>query len=256
MRRVIPFFLAIAASLCVSFAAGVATIAELQEAVGRQGRSIQSFVLEGVVCAVVPEKSSVVVQDASATALLEIAGSERFRAGDRLQLRGDRCTVTRGRFGIQLGTAPVVDNDGAHAGLMKSGVTFLRPGRHPIRLLWFNRERPAVLKLEYEGAGLPRRSIPGSALWRKVEETDDGFLPGLRRLTQRYGIRCERPGDLDHAVKEMIDVDKPVLFDCVVDPKENCFPMIPSGRAHNEMILGDAAEKIGEAVTEKGKVMV
>jgi acetolactate synthase-1/2/3 large subunit len=54
----------------------------------------------------------------------------------------------------------------------------------------------------------------------------------------------------------MIAVDKPVLFDCVVDPKENCFPMIPSGRAHNEMILGDAAEKLEDAITEQGKVMV
>jgi acetolactate synthase-1/2/3 large subunit len=42
----------------------------------------------------------------------------------------------------------------------------------------------------------------------------------------------------------------------VVDPKENCFPMIPSGRAHNEMILGDAAEKLEDAITEQGKVMV
>ena len=48
---------------------------------------------------------------------------------------------------------------------------------------------------------------------------------------------------------------KPVIFDCVVDPTENCFPMIPSGRAHNEM-LGDAAEKIEDAITEEGKVMV
>jgi len=70
------------------------------------------------------------------------------------------------------------------------------------------------------------------------------------------GIRCEKPGDLDHAIKEMIDVDKPVLFDCVVDPSENCFPMIPSGRAHNEMILGDAGVSVEEAITEEGKVMV
>jgi acetolactate synthase-1/2/3 large subunit len=51
-------------------------------------------------------------------------------------------------------------------------------------------------------------------------------------------------------------VKKPVIFDCVVDPNENCFPMIPSGRAHNEMLLGDAAEKIDQAVTLEGKVMV
>ena len=47
-----------------------------------------------------------------------------------------------------------------------------------------------------------------------------------------------------------------MIFDCVVDQNENCFPMIPSGRAHNEMILGDAAESIEDAITEEGKVMV
>jgi acetolactate synthase I/II/III large subunit len=51
-------------------------------------------------------------------------------------------------------------------------------------------------------------------------------------------------------------VPKPVIFDCVVDRNENCFPMIPSGRAHNEMILGDAAESLEDAITEEGKVMV
>jgi acetolactate synthase I/II/III large subunit len=84
-------------------------------------------------------------------------------------------------------------------------------------------------------------------------------LPDFVKLAEAYhavGIRCERPGDLDGAIKEMIDVDKPVLFDCVVDQNENCFPMIPSGRAHNEMILGDTGESVDDAITEEGKVMV
>ena len=84
-------------------------------------------------------------------------------------------------------------------------------------------------------------------------------LPDFVKLAEAYhahGIRCEKPGDLDHAIKEMIEVDKPVLFDCVVDPKENCFPMIPSGRAHNEMILGDAGVAVEDAVTEEGKMLV
>ena len=71
-------------------------------------------------------------------------------------------------------------------------------------------------------------------------------LPDFVKLAEAYhavGIRCEKPGELDAAIKEMIKVKKPVIFDCVVDPNENCFPMIPSGRAHNEMLLGDAAEK-------------
>jgi acetolactate synthase I/II/III large subunit len=84
-------------------------------------------------------------------------------------------------------------------------------------------------------------------------------LPDFVKLAEAYhgvGIRCEKPGDLDAAIMEMIDVPKPVIFDCVVDQKENCFPMIPSGRAHNEMILGDAAEKLDEAISEEGRVMV
>jgi acetolactate synthase-1/2/3 large subunit len=84
-------------------------------------------------------------------------------------------------------------------------------------------------------------------------------LPDFVKLAEAYhavGIRCAKPGDLDGAIKEMIKVKKPVIFDCVVDPNENCFPMIPSGRAHNEMLLGDAAVKIEDAITEEGKVMV
>jgi acetolactate synthase-1/2/3 large subunit len=84
-------------------------------------------------------------------------------------------------------------------------------------------------------------------------------LPDFVKLAEAYrgvGIRCERPGDLDDAIREMINVNKPVIFDCVVDPAENCFPMIPSGRAHNEMILGSAGQRVEDAVTEEGKMLV
>ena len=93
----------------------------------------------------------------------------------------------------------------------------------------------------------------------RYAESYSEALPDFVKLAEAYhahGIRCEKPGDLDRAIKEMIDVDKPVLCDCVVDPKENCFPMIPSGRAHNEMLLGDAGVSVEEAITEEGKVMV
>jgi len=71
---------------------------------------------------------------------------------------------------------------------------------------------------------------------------------------QRWGETRARI--LSGAIAEMIDVKRPVIFDCVVDPAENCFPMIPSGRAHNEMLLGDAAVSIEEAITEEGKMLV
>ena len=84
-------------------------------------------------------------------------------------------------------------------------------------------------------------------------------LPNFVKLAEAYhahGIRCEHPGELDEKIREMIEVKKPVIFDCVVDPAENCFPMIPSGRAHNEMLLGDAATRVEDAVTEEGKMLV
>jgi acetolactate synthase-1/2/3 large subunit len=84
-------------------------------------------------------------------------------------------------------------------------------------------------------------------------------LPDFVKLAEAYhahGIRCEHPGELDDKIREMIEVKKPVIFDCMVDPTENCFPMIPSGRAHNEMLLGDATTKVEDAVTEAGKMLV
>ena len=93
----------------------------------------------------------------------------------------------------------------------------------------------------------------------RYSESYTAALPDFVKLAEAYhavGIRCEKPGDLDRAIREMINVDRPVIFDCVVDPAENCFPMIPSGRAHNEMLLGDSALAPEDAVTEEGKVMV
>jgi hypothetical protein len=83
-------------------------------------------------------------------------------------------------------------------------------------------------------------------------------MPDFVKLAEAYGghgIRCEKPGDLDDAIKEMIDVKKPVLFDCRVANLANCFPMIPSGKAHNEMLLPDEAtdEAVANAIDAKGR---
>ena len=83
-------------------------------------------------------------------------------------------------------------------------------------------------------------------------------LPDFVKLAEAYGghgIRCADPAKLDDAIDEMINIDKPVIFDCLVSKEENCFPMIPSGKPHNEMILPDTAD-IGSIIDEKGKVLV
>lgn len=93
----------------------------------------------------------------------------------------------------------------------------------------------------------------------RYSESYSHSLPDFVKLAEAYGgvgIRCDKPDELDDAIREMIDTPRPVIFDCVVDKAENCFPMIPSGKAHNEMILGDAAEDIGSVIDAKGKMLV
>jgi acetolactate synthase-1/2/3 large subunit len=82
-------------------------------------------------------------------------------------------------------------------------------------------------------------------------------LPDFVKLAEAYGakgLRAKTPAELDAAILEMIDHPGPVIFDCVVDKLENCYPMIPSGAAHDEMILPDAVD--GAGVSEAGKMLV
>jgi acetolactate synthase I/II/III large subunit len=86
-------------------------------------------------------------------------------------------------------------------------------------------------------------------------------LPDFVKLAEAYGghgIRAEKPGELDDKIIEMIEVDKPVLFDCRVSAMANCFPMIPSGKAHNDMLLGEdvSDEEVGSAIGKEGKMLV
>ena len=86
-------------------------------------------------------------------------------------------------------------------------------------------------------------------------------LPDFVKLAEAFGclgLKCTDPADLDAAIEEMLAYDGPVIFDCRVAPNENCFPMIPSGKAHNEMLLGEAStpEDIGGAIGAAGAVMV
>jgi acetolactate synthase-1/2/3 large subunit len=86
-------------------------------------------------------------------------------------------------------------------------------------------------------------------------------LPDFVKLAEAYqavGIRAEKPSELDDAIREMIAIDRPVIFDCRVEKHANCFPMIPSGEAHNNMLMGDdlTEEDLEKAITEEGRVMV
>ncbi len=95
----------------------------------------------------------------------------------------------------------------------------------------------------------------------RMSESYSEALPDFVKLAEAYGgvgFRCDKPEDLDGMIKQMIASPHPVLFDCRVANLANCFPMIPSGKAHNEMLLGENVtdEQVGTAIDAKGKQLV
>ena len=93
---------------------------------------------------------------------------------------------------------------------------------------------------------------------KNYSESYSEALPDFVKLAEAYGckgIKAENPNELDAKIKEMVNHDGPVIFDCHVDPNENCFPMIPSGKPHNQMILGPN-DKEENKITGKGKALV
>ncbi len=84
-------------------------------------------------------------------------------------------------------------------------------------------------------------------------------LPDFVKLAEAYGgvgLRTDRPDELDGLIMEMIDMPRPVIFDCRVERTENCLPMIPSGKAHNDMILGEDPRDIGSVIDAAGRGLV
>ena len=93
---------------------------------------------------------------------------------------------------------------------------------------------------------------------KNYSESYTAALPDFVKLAEAYGclgLRAKTPGELDDKIIEMINTDKPVIFDCLVDKQENCFPMIPSGKPHNQMLLGPQDQK-NKKITGKGKTLV
>ena len=91
---------------------------------------------------------------------------------------------------------------------------------------------------------------------KNYSESYTEALPDFVKLAEAYGavgIRAKTPDELDEKIKKMIYSDQPVIFDCLVDKQENCYPMIPSGKPHNQMLLGPEDEK---DVSDEGKTLV
>ncbi len=93
---------------------------------------------------------------------------------------------------------------------------------------------------------------------KNYSESYTAALPDFVKLAEAYGcvgLRAKTPEELDDKIIEMINTDRPVIFDCLVDKVENCYPMIPSGKPHNQMLLGPKDQEENK-ITGKGKILV
>ena len=93
----------------------------------------------------------------------------------------------------------------------------------------------------------------------RYSESYSDALPDFVKLAEAFhavGLRATNVGELDGVIREMLATDRPVIADIAVDQKENCFPMIPSGAAHNEMILGVEQQGHTAEITDEGMMLV
>jgi len=94
----------------------------------------------------------------------------------------------------------------------------------------------------------------------RYSESYSDALPDFVKLAEAFncvGLRATKPSEVDDVIAEMLKVDRPVLVDVCVEKGENCFPMVPSGAAHNEMILADHSDQDPQpVVTAEGRAMV
>ena len=138
--------------------------------------------LEGDVWWSDPEEGRFVLADTSGAAEVETWLGQPVRTGQQLRLEGDG-TITKIGNGFRIGNkGTVVDNDGIHGMSEKSGTVFLKAGRAPICVDWFNNVERYGLEVDYAGPELPRQPIPAGALFRAEKNSTDGstnFLPGL-----------------------------------------------------------------------------
>ncbi|HUC84836.1 MAG TPA: hypothetical protein VL970_06570, partial [Candidatus Acidoferrales bacterium] len=133
----------------------------------------------------------VALRDPSGLEFIQLdLGGRRIDAGTTVCLEGTGCRARKEGFGLAMVPGLVVDNDGIHGMLPEAGATFLRAGRNPIAVQWFNHLGELGLKVEYEGPSLPLQSIPSSVLSRTHVEP----ATGATNLSAGLDFRCYEGG--------------------------------------------------------------
>jgi signal transduction histidine kinase/uncharacterized protein YdeI (BOF family) len=142
--------------------------------------------LEGTVWWANAAQGRFVLKDESGAAELEMdLAGQAVQPGQRVRVEGNGIIARRGA-GFRIGAkGSVVDNNGIHDMAEKSGTVYLKAGRHPIRVDWFNGVEKYGLEVDYEGPGLPRQKIPDTALFRMQTDATIGASNWVNGLDYR-----------------------------------------------------------------------
>ena len=169
----------------------------------------------------------------------------RFEKPNRLMTSGGLGTMGYGlpsALGVQAANPGALVIDIAGDASIQMNIQELATARQhglPVKVFLLNNNYMGMVRQWQE-------LLHGNRLSESYVEAQPDFLE-LARAYGWHGMRCARPGDLDAAIEEMINTDKPVFLDCQVANLANCFPMIPAGQPHNEMLLGEETEDAGAA---------
>lgn len=166
-------------AIAAADASEITNVATLLQSRGRDGAESFRVRLEGDVWWSDPAQWRFVLRDDTGAAEIEALPEGPFPAmGKRVALEGEGTVLAIGgafRLGV---VGPVVVNDGVHVMVEKRGTTFLRAGKNPIRLEWFNGLDKLGLAVAWDGPGFGRQEIPAGALWRS-DPASGGWTPGL-----------------------------------------------------------------------------
>ncbi len=235
----------------------ITNLAEIRRLASSGGAVMRSVQLEGVVCWADSAKGRFILQSEAGAINIELgAAAQPAHPGDKVLVAG-KCAI--GSTGLSAGILPLVDNDGTHAMLENAGNIFLKAGKHPIRVDWFNAGGEFGLEVFYQGPGLPRQRIPALALWRKQGDGTNRLPTLVNGLNYRYyegnwsrlpnfgelkPVKTGVVGNFDPTVKERTDNIGIEFTGLVETPKDGLYTFSTKSDDGSRLFIGEPSLRL------------